>query len=573
MSQLQVRRLLFLMITAKNTAFINSLLTEIDEASKLELSDAPLSFHHFMAFFKNGNRLKYEEAYFARRKKLLVSAIYAMTHPDEAEAIERLEEVIFMILQEYTWALPAHVGKNPEDVESVKNCIDLFAAETAQALSEKIHRLKEQLSPTLVTWIKSEIDNRILQPFEKQKWEWESKENNWSAVVAGCIGMSTLRLIEESQRRTQLLDRLDYSFQSFLRGFGEDGACVEGTSYWAYGFGYYVYFASMLEEETGNSKYFDLLKVKEIAAFPYRAEISKDQFIPFGDHDQTLLPTGLLCFIKERLGVSIPEVTEVSPLDSDTCYRFAQTLFTIEHSQQELNEASENQMIHYFSDCQWLIVRDQTNDLFFAARGGRNDESHNHNDLGHFIYGSLSSLMLTDLGAGEYTKDYFDDTRRYNYFVTSASSHSIPMINGQLQSMGDYQATVVTCEITETEVVYILDLQNAYPLNPELQHFYRTFRLNLENAELTIVDDFQFSTVKNEIIENFVTQVSPIASQQNKVVLNQVTLDLPKGSQFVTQNFANHKGMTETAYLIQNHFNVKEAFEFECQIKKHSEGR
>ncbi|MDY4307971.1 hypothetical protein SNF32_14980 [Enterococcus mundtii] len=45
----------------------------------------------------------------------------------------------------------------------------------------------------------------------------------------------------------------------------------------------------------------------------------------------------------------------------------------------------------------------------FAAKGGRNDESHNHIDIGHFVFGTREDLFLTDLGAGEYTKDYFDE--------------------------------------------------------------------------------------------------------------------------------------------------------------------
>ena len=37
-----------------------------------------------------------------------------------------------------------------------------------------------------------------------------------------------------------------------------------------------------------------------------------------------------------------------------------------------------------------------------AAKGGNNGESHNHNDVGSFLYLAGDEMLLTDLGAGEY---------------------------------------------------------------------------------------------------------------------------------------------------------------------------
>ena len=55
---------------------------------------------------------------------------------------------------------------------------------------------------------------------------------------------------------------------------------------------------------------------------------------------------------------------------------------------------------------------------------GSNQESHNHLDVGHFVLGTTEELFLTDLGAGEYTKEYFDENTRYHYFPAAAISHS-----------------------------------------------------------------------------------------------------------------------------------------------------
>jgi hypothetical protein len=38
----------------------------------------------------------------------------------------------------------------------------------------------------------------------------------------------------------------------FLRGYDEDGACLEGASYWEYGISYYVFFGELLKNRTAG---------------------------------------------------------------------------------------------------------------------------------------------------------------------------------------------------------------------------------------------------------------------------------------------------------------------------------
>jgi hypothetical protein len=229
---------------------------------------------------------------------------------------------------------------------------------------------------------------------------------------------------------------------------------------------------------------------------------------------------------------------------------------------------------HYFPDNQWLTVRDADNDVYFAARGGHNDESHNHIDLGHFVYGALQGLSLTDLGAGEYTKDYFAD-KRYDYFVTNAHAHAVPVINGQLQEAGAYQAEVLAYQKTDDTVSFSLALAQAYPLNPELVSFTRTFVYQLQTGELELTDRFKFTQADNELIENFVTQLpSEVVSEQTVVIGEdvQITSQSPKSdTQIIAQDYANHVGEMTRAYQIQDHYDSKSAdFEIKYHIKKES---
>lgn len=59
-------------------------------------------------------------------------------------------------------------------------------------------------------------------------------------------------------------------------------------------------------------------------------------------------------------------------------------------------------------DAQWCILRG-AKQTAVIAKGGNNGESHNHNDVGSFQYLADGEAFLDDLGAGEYTKDYFSE--------------------------------------------------------------------------------------------------------------------------------------------------------------------
>ncbi len=56
-------------------------------------------------------------------------------------------------------------------------------------------------------------------------------------------------------------------------------------------------------------------------------------------------------------------------------------------------------------------------------------------DVGSFHYLVDGEAFLDDLGAGEYTKDYFSE-KRYEVFCTRGESHNIPIIGDIDQKAG-----------------------------------------------------------------------------------------------------------------------------------------
>lgn len=534
----------------------------------VEQADIPvLPVATYEEYLMTGNRLAFEKHYFERRRQLTVLGLAFYLEKSNAVK-EQLEQVIWEICNEYAWSLPAHlpVIDGAFGLES-SEWLDLFSAETAQALSELDELVGDALSPFIRQRINEEVNRRVLVPLEKRRWDWEFKENNWSSVIAGAIGLTALSLLpKNSPRQKQIIQRLDLAMQSYLMSFGEDGACVEGVGYWAYGFGYYLYYAQKLAEVTGDTTYLELEKVKKIAAFPYFTMQKKGEYVPFSDYSAVDLPTGLMSFCATYFQVMVPEMAQTSPLDFDHCYRFAHVYRNLTWDQPTVYTNVSSSSNHFFADVQWWIVRDQENQLFFAARGGNNAESHNHLDVGHFIFGSIKELLLTDIGAGEYTKDYFNDSLRYQIFPNSALSHSVPQINGAWQIPGKGQAKVIKVNAQQLT----LDLTAIYP-EGLVKKFERHF--SLEGKTLKIVDEFAFEQPRNEIIANFVSAVKPhqtaskieLHGQESKGYLQ---LDASFEEQLIFEKtYVNHQGIDEIAYVVQGRYERGEVGKIETVIR------
>lgn len=524
---------------------------------------APIHLAGYQAYLRNGNRLTFERQYFERRRQLTTLALALCLTEEERQAaiLNLLEEVIWQICNEYTWGLPAHLPILMEAKvfsEESPRIIDLFAAETAQSLAEILEIHGELLSKQVRMRIETEVEQRVFLPFEEREWEWEHLENNWSAVIAGSIGMAALSLLPVgSERQQAIIQRLEKAFSCYLHSFQEDGACVEGVGYWSYGFGYYCYFAEKYKQTFQDGRFLQEDKLKTIAAFPYYTTIGKKRYIPFSDASDSEVPSGLLTFCHRSFGVPIPEITQATDLHYDHCYRWApayRNLIWTEH-----HEENDTGFVHYFEDSQWLVIKEPAMDLIFAAKGGKNNESHNHNDAGHFVIGSEKELLLTDLGAGEYTQDYFNDETRYQFLQNRSLGHSVPLIQGQEQRYGDYAAAAVWTETAE-KVTFSLELPDVYPPLADLKHFTRTWEWPCGRREINLTDQMEFASGnKKGVIQSFVSEYQPVRSgnridwqgREDKLILE---FDPELDDFFVREEMIRtHKGEEAVVYRAELH--------------------
>ena len=490
-----------------------------------------LSRELFDEYEITGNRLRYEEGYFKRREFLSTFGLASVIW-HKKEDIEKLEYVIKGICSEECWALSAHVKRleNP----NWRMTIDLTASETGHTLAHLYTLLKDELSEETKECIRKEVFRRILTPFMSAKapaYWWEGATNNWNAVCCGNIGSTAIYLLEDGPEKDAFLERIRYAIETYyLAGFGDDGVCEEGLGYWVYGFMNMVVFAMDQRLRDPAHDMMALKKVEKIAHFQEMCYFSHGRTISFSDGSSNgEYPMGLTCCLANLYkDIRFPDPIYARGFSGDRCWNWNE-LYTGWYWTKNYLEDVEKKIVEepkplleegtdFLKDAQWCILRGKDNTAL-VAKGGNNDEPHNHNDVGSFLYLADGEELLEDLGSGEYTKKYFSD-ERYEIFCTRGKGHNMPIIGGVDQRAGSkYRADAFE---RKDENTILISFAKAYDVSG-VDTVLREISFEKETGSFTVRDH----VVCDEcvpVLENLVTRypvtVHTGQDHKNKVVIH-----------------------------------------------------
>ena len=161
----------------------------------------------------------------------------------------------------------------------------------------------------------------------------------------------------------------------------------------------------------------------------------------------------------------------------------------------------------YFPDLDVALAREKsgtTNGFCFAAKGGHNGESHNHNDVGSFILYYNGNPVLIDVGVGTYTRETFS-AQRYNIWTMQSNYHNLPVINGFGQSPGSqFKAQNSKYIASKNKVSFSTDIARAYPSEAKVDKWVISYTLE-RGRKFLINNDFQLSGVSGGTIFHFMT--------------------------------------------------------------------
>lgn len=151
--------------------------------------------------------------------------------------------------------------------------------------------------------------------------------------------------------------------------------------------------------------------------------------------------------------------------------------------------------------------------LFLAAKGGHNDESHNHNDVGTCSVWFNQTPILIDAGVGTYTRQTFSG-ERYSIWTMQSDYHNLPMINGVAEKSGR------KCKATEVKAdknSFSVNIATTYPKEAKAKKWIRSY--NVKGKQVQINDSFELEEAVAPNVVNFMTWGEIDKSEKGKVYI------------------------------------------------------
>jgi hypothetical protein len=464
---------------------------------------------------RTGDRNEYQAMSFKKREALGTMLI-AEIFENKGRFIDPIINGVWSVCEESFWGVPAHLPKTKEIsglMDTSNPFVDLFAAETAAILAWVDYFLGEKLdavSPQIRKRIFNETNYRILQPLMIKHHGWMSsnangrRPNNWNPWICSNWLNTVLLLEKDDTKRAEAVAKILSVLDNFLNPHPLDGGCDEGPGYWGAAAASVYDNLSLLNIATQRAfdYAFEDEKVRNMGKFIYRAQIGEKYFVNFADASPKPRMSSNMIY---RFG---KDIRDEDMMRFGAFYREPPTggisrthyfrnffAFFIESEFQNAVQGLPLPKDVWLPDIQVMIARDKagsTEGFFVAAKGGNNDESHNHNDIGNYVVYYDGLPLLIDVGSGTYTRRTFGD-QRYDIWFNRSDYHNVPTINGKTQVPGSsYRAEQVDYTTGNAYAQLVLDIAKSYPEDAGINSWKRTIRLNRgKNVLVTDIADLK----------------------------------------------------------------------------------
>ena len=500
----------------------------------------PLSLYR--EFHVMGNRSNYEANFFKRRSMMNALAI-AEGLEKKGRFTEKLADVVWAVLEESTWVIPAHLytypyqrgdGVCPVIGEETLHGIDLFSATTASALTYvKLYASEalDAISKTIMMRVEHEIKQRIIKPYLQCPFWWTgengNKINNWAPWITSNVLFAVAIFEGDMNIRERVVNRSIATVDNFVNSYQPDGGCDEGPGYWSAAGASLLDCLEMLDDiSAGQLTVYDTEIIRNIGDYIYKVNLHDNYFANFGDsgpkqnHSANLLIRyGKKC--GSEFLVAFGRRMAVRPslgVDHTFGYRGLKNL----HEPIYEYESCDMPTVATLPNLMIMTAReypDSGKGFCLAAKGGHNAESHNHNDCGNFIVYYDGKPVLIDVGVGTYTKQTFS-ADRYKLWFMQSGYHNLPAFDGVDQMQGRKFEAKLT-ELCEEKKLMAVDLTSAYPAEAGIESYTRVSQLT--EGRVTVTDSFRYKTEgEHKTVFNLMTHVEP-------KLLDNCTIELAEG--------------------------------------------
>ncbi|MGN6204177.1 heparinase II/III domain-containing protein [Humibacter sp.] len=458
----------------------------------------------FARYVRDGDRRQYEKALDDRMYRLTRAVVTAAATDDPAWLDEAADGAVLMC-ELSTWSLPAHDDAHARRGFVISDAsspyVDLWAGEVLAQLAVADHVLGERWDatwPGIRERIRHEAEQRVFTPFETRDDLWWlgywREVNNWNPWILGNIVLAAVLLVDDTERLARILDRALEALDRYVATLPADGAIDEGVSYWWQGAARMLEFLDVVVRITdGALDAAGIPVIAESLRFPMRMQLGGDWYVNVAD-GRARIGAREPWHVPFRWGSLLGDEQVVSWASGGR--RPGEPVAHADRGLPRLMRALSDTAWRdtapsapplptrvWLPSVQVLLCRTEegsTAGLTLAAKGGTNDENHNHKDVGSFILASGGRPLLVDIGKPTYTAQTFS-AQRYGIRAMQSGWHNAPAPRGLEQGEGPaFAATVLGVPEDGLE----LDLSRAYPVaNGEA--WTRAFRLvSAQRAEI-----------------------------------------------------------------------------------------
>lgn len=476
----------------------------------------------YLEYERSGNRNVMQDPYESNRRALNTLMLAELAE-GKGRFIDQLINGVYMSCEMASWVLSAHLP-NQSSKRSLpdfrQQIIDLGSGGYGALISwihYFFHESFDKVNPVITLHLEKTIKERILDPYmnDDSMWwmafQWEPGRiiNNWNPWCNSNVLQCFLLMENDTERLAKAVYRSMLSVDRFINFVKADGACEEGPSYWGHAAGKLYDYLQILSDATGGKvSLFGEPMIRRMGEYISRSYVGKGWVVNFADasakgggdaqliyrYGKAVASDEMMTFAAYLLNGKKPYAT----LGNDA-YRSLQSLLCYKG-------LSETPAAHRMPDITWypeteFCYMKNHNGLFVAAKGGFNNESHNHNDAGTFSFYVDQTPMLIDAGVGTYTRLTFS-SQRYTIWTMQSNYHNLPMINGAAQKYGqDYKAKGTICNQGKKQ--FVTDISGAYPAEAQVKNWLRKY--TLKSNQLIIDDQFELKAFKASNQVNFLT--------------------------------------------------------------------
>lgn len=472
----------------------------------------------YLAFERTGNRKVMEDPFDANNRAI-ADLLMAELAEGKGRFTDQLVNGVFHSCEMTSWALAAHLIVQPSHRSLPTHdypVIDLTSGDLGGLLAWVhyfMHDSFDKINPEISRRLRYELQTRILDPYvNNDSFWWMGRNyngrmlNNWNPWCNSNALMCFMLLENDRDKLAQGVYLTMESVDKFLNYIKADGACEEGPSYWGHAAGKTLDYLELLSSITGGKvNIFAEPMIRNMGEYISRSYIGKGWVVNFADASAHGEGNAYLIY---RFGKAV---------DSDELKGFAALMrklpslpyngrdifrtlasIAIDKELQQAVPIHESRPFTWYPETEFCYLSTK-NGVFLAAKGGYNDESHNHNDAGTCSVWMDQTPVLIDAGVGTYTRQTFS-SERYSIWTMQSDYHNLPMINGVSEKYGkNYKAT----QVKAGKNSFSANIATAYPEEAQVKRWIRSYIV--AGRQATINDSFELKKSITPNVVNFMT--------------------------------------------------------------------